>query len=271
MTSPAVAIHLDEAGLRLGGRTLWDKMSLTVPSGEFLAVIGPNGVGKTSLLRVLLGLQPPTTGRVEVLGEPPHRGNRLLGYVPQQHAFDRDLPLRGWDLVALGLNGHRWGFSLSGRETARHVDDMLGLVGAAEYAGAPIGRLSGGEQQRLRIAQALIGTPRILLCDEPLLSLDLHHQQITVQLLSDWSRRHGATVIFVTHDVNPLLPTIDRVLLLAGGQWAVGRADDVLTSETLSRLYGSPVDVLRLEGRVVILGAELGGHEPLADHAPVPR
>jgi len=267
--SPTPAIRLDETRLRLGGRLLWGEMSLTVPAGEFLAVVGPNGVGKTSLLRVLLGLQPLTKGRVEVLGEPPRRGNRLFGYVPQQRALDHDLPLRGRDLVALGLNGHRWGFSLSRRETARQVDEMLGLVGAAGYAHAPIGRLSGGEQQRLRIAQALIGTPRILLCDEPLISLDLHYQHTIVQLLSDWSRRHGATVVFVTHDINPLLPAIDRVLLMAGGQWAVGRADDVLTSETLSRLYGSPVDVLRLEGRVVILGAELGGHEPLAGHAPV--
>ncbi len=271
MTSSTPAVRLDDASLRLGGRTLWGKMSVTLPAGEFLAVIGPNGTGKTSLLRVLLGLQPLTSGHVEVLGDPPRRGNRRLGYVPQQRAFDRDLPLRGRDLVALGLNGHRWGFSLSPHEATRQVDQVLGLVGAAEYADAPIGRLSGGEQQRLRIAQALIGGPRILLLDEPLLSLDLHYQQSIVQLLFDWSRRHRAAVIFVTHDINPLLPTIDRVLLLAGGRWAVGRADDVLTSETLSRLYGSPVDVLRLGGRVVILGAELGGHEPLPEHALAPR
>jgi zinc/manganese transport system ATP-binding protein len=245
-------------------------MSLTVPAGEFLAVIGPNGVGKTSLLRVLLGLQPLTRGRVEVLGGPPHRGNRLLGYVPQHSGFDRDLPMRGWDLVALGLKGDRWGFSLSPREAVQPVEEALSLVGAADYADAPIGRLSGGEQQRLRIAQALIAAPRVLLFDEPLTSLDLYYQHSIVQLLSDWGRRHRATVIFVTHDINPVLSALDRVLLLAGGGWAVGRADDVVTSDTLSRLYDSPVDVLRVGGRVVIVGAELGGHEP-HPHALVGR
>jgi zinc/manganese transport system ATP-binding protein len=250
---------------------LWEDVSLAVAAGEFLAVLGPNGSGKTSLLRTLLGLQSVTAGRVEVLGQPPRRGNAHLGYVPQQRAFDVELPLRGRDLVGFGLDGHRWGFSLHARPTARQVDEMLALVGAEGYANLPIGRLSGGEQQRLRIAQALIAVPHILLCDEPLLSLDLNYQQATVQLLSDWSRRRGFTVVFVTHDINPVLSAVDRVLLLASGRWALGHPDEVLTSETLSQLYGSPVDVLRLRGRVVILGADLGGHEPLPEVPAVAR
>ncbi len=261
----APALRLDAATLWLGRKPLWEQLTLTVPHGEFLAVLGPNGSGKTSLLRSFVGLQPLTAGRVEVLGRPARRGNPLLGYVPQQRAFDPDLALRGRDLVALGLDGHRWGWSLPSRAAAQHVDGMLRAVDAQHYAGTPIGRLSGGEQQRLRIAQALIGHPRILLCDEPLLSLDPNYQQAIVQLVSDWSRRHGATVVFVTHDINPVLSAVDRVLLLAGGRWVVGHPDTVLTSETLSKLYGAQVDVLRTRGRIVVLGVDLGGHEPLPE------
>jgi zinc/manganese transport system ATP-binding protein len=261
-----VAVGFDHASLSIGGRTLWEDVLLAVPPGEFLAVLGPNGAGKTSLLRVLLGLQALTSGRVQIRGRAPRRGDVSIGYIPQQRAFDPDLPIRGRDLVAFGLDGHRWGFSLPNRVARRRVDDMLSLVGAERFADAPIGRLSGGEQQRLRIAQSLVGDPDLLLCDEPLLSLDLNSQQAIVELIATWHRARQATVIFVAHDVNPLLQAVDRMLLLAGGRWAVGRPDVVLTSETMSRLYGTPVDVLRVHGRVVVLGAEIGGHEPLLGH-----
>lgn len=262
----AAAVRLDHASLSLGGRAIWMDLSLTTPRGEFLAVLGPNGAGKTSLLRVLLGLQPLSAGQVLVHERLPRRGNPVIGYIPQQRAFDPDLPVRGRDLVALGLDGHRWGIALASRDTMRRVDEMLDLVGARAYADAPIGRLSGGEQQRLRLAQALVGEPDLLLCDEPLLSLDLHFQQVIVQLIADWNRHRGATVVFVTHDVNPVMATADRVLLLAGARWALGPLAEVLTSETLSRVYGAPVDVIQHRGRIVILGADIGGHEPLELH-----
>jgi zinc/manganese transport system ATP-binding protein len=261
-------ISLRHATLRLGGRTLWDGLSLDVAAGEFLAVLGPNGSGKTSLLRVLLGLQHLSAGSVEVCGSTPRRGSSIVGYIPQQRSFDRDLPLRGQDLVRLGLDGHRWGVGLPARgDRRRRVADVIGAVGAAGYAGSPLGILSGGEQQRLRIAQALLGDPRVLLCDEPLLSLDLQHQQAVSGLID--ARRRGAdtSVVFVSHEVNPILSMVDRVLYLVGGRWAVGTPDEIMTSERLSALYGTDIDVLRVRGRIVVVGASDETHgETGGDH-----
>jgi zinc/manganese transport system ATP-binding protein len=258
------AVRIERSTLQLGERTILRELSLGVPAGEFLTVIGPNGAGKTSLLKVLLGLLP-AGGVIEVLGQPPRRGNRRIGYIPQQKAIDPDLPVRGRDLVRMGLDGDRWRFGGS-PEAGHRVDEMLAAVGASPFADAPIGRLSGGEQQRLRIAQALVGEPRLLLCDEPLLSLDLHHQREICELISSWQRRSGGTVVFVTHDVNPVLSLTNRVLAVVGGRWAAGRPEEILTSATMSDLYASPVDVLHVRGRVVVLadtGDPIGGHHEL--------
>ncbi len=262
------AVQLDGASLAIAGRQIWTDLSLTIARGEFLVVIGPNGAGKTSLLRVLLGLVPLVRGRALVHGEAPRRGNPAIGYIPQQRAFDPELPLRGRDLVGMGLDGHRWGISLRPGAQRTRVDGILDLVGARGYADAPIGRLSGGEQQRLRIAQALIGDPSLLLCDEPLLSLDLHSQAVVVELIARWSRERNATVIFVTHDVNPVLRAAHRILLLTGTRWGVDRPDRMLTTETLSSLYGLPVDVVRYRDRVAVLGIDVGGHDPVSHAEP---
>lgn len=251
--SRAVAA-VESLGLRFGGRTLFEELSFALAPGELLAVLGPNGTGKTSLLRALLGLQEPTAGRARVLGRPPRETRASVGYIPQQRAFDRDLALRGRELVRLGLDGHRWGLGRLGAEGHARVERALEEVGALTYADRPVGRLSGGEQQRLRVAQALVSDPVLVLADEPLLSLDLAHQRTLVELLD--ARRHGAgtPVVFVTHDVNPVLRSVDRVLYLAPGRWAIGTPDEVLTSETLSRLYDTEVDVLRVRDRLVVVG-----------------
>ena len=265
MGSPNVSLR--GATLRFGARELWSGLDLDVAPGEFIAVLGPNGSGKTSLLKVLLGLQQLTSGSVTVCGRTPRRGSDLVGYIPQQKAFDRDIPLRGRDLVRLGLDGHRWGTALPSRASRARVQQAIESVGGASFADAPLGTLSGGEQQRLRIAQALLGDPQVLLCDEPLLSLDLAHQQATSALID--ARRRGAatSVLFVTHEINPVLPLVDRVLYLVGGRWAIGTPDDVLTSETLSELYGVDVDVLRVRGRIVVVGAPDAAHsDVLASH-----
>jgi zinc/manganese transport system ATP-binding protein len=247
-------VTAENLALRFGERTLFEELSFVLERGELLAVLGPNGTGKTSLLRILLGLLEPSAGSVVVEGCPPRERCHRIGYVPQQRIFDRDIALRGRDLVRLGLDGHRWGFGRFRPEDRVRVDASLAEVGATAYADAPVGLLSGGEQQRLRVAQALVADPVLILADEPLLSLDLAHQREVVDLLDARRQSAGTPVVFVTHDVNPVLHTVDRVLYLAPGQWAIGAPDEVLTSETLSRLYGTDVDVLRVRGRVVVVG-----------------
>jgi zinc/manganese transport system ATP-binding protein len=247
-------VSLQDVALRFGARTLFEGLDLEVAEGEFLAVLGPNGAGKTSLVRLLLGLLEPSEGRVAIDGSPPGELRTSVGYVPQQRAFDRDLPLRGRDLVRFGLDGHRWGAGRLRPDEGARLDAALAAVGATGYAETPVGILSGGEQQRLRIAQALVCDPKLLLVDEPLLSLDLAYQQVVVSLLDARRRSAGTPVVFVTHDVNPILPVVDRVLYLAGGAWAIGGVDEVMTSDTLSRLYGAEIDVLRVRGRVVVVG-----------------
>lgn len=260
MADASPVVRLRGATLRFGDRTLWNGLDLDVAPGEFLAVLGPNGSGKTSLLKVLLGLHKLASGTVEVNGSRPRRGNETVGYVPQQKAFDRDVPLRGRDLVRLGLDGHRWGPGRPDRAARRRVDEVIAAVGATSFADAPLGLLSGGEQQRLRIAQALLGDPAVLLCDEPLLSLDLHHQRSTSELIDHRRRESNTAVLFVTHEINPVLSMVDRVLYLVGRRWAVGTPDEVLTSDTLSELYGADIDVLRVRGRIVVVGAPDAAH-----------
>lgn len=253
---PNPRVQLRGATVRLGPRTLWSDLDLTVADGEFLAVLGPNGTGKTTLLKVLLGLVPLSAGTVRVNSKPPARGNPDLGYVPQQQAFDRDLPIRGRDLVRFGVDGHQWGIPLHRGAARRRVDAVLEAVGAAAYADAPVGLLSGGEQQRLRIAEALLGDPKALLCDEPLLALDLASQRAVTRLIDDRRRAAGTPVLFVTHEINPVLPYVDRILYLVRGRWAIGTPDEILTSERLSDLYGIDVDVVKVRDRYLVVSAE---------------
>lgn len=248
-------ISLREAAVSYGERVVWQGLDLDVRPGEFVAVLGPNGSGKTSFVRALLGRQPLSAGTLTVLGRPPREAARHLGYVPQQAELSAQAMLRARDLVRFGIDGHRFGPRLRTAAVRRRVDEILVSVGASAYADVPLGLLSGGERQRVRIGQALATDPRILLCDEPLLSLDLNHQRAVTELVDARRRSHGTAVVFVTHEINPVLGLVDRVLYLARGSHRVGTPEEVLTSESLSRLYGTRVDVVRVHGRVVVVGA----------------
>jgi zinc/manganese transport system ATP-binding protein len=265
MIEPVLSVRAAE--LALGGRSLWSGVDFEISAGEFVAVLGANGSGKTSLLRAILGQYQLASGEIRFLGTPVRRGDRRIGYIPQQRLADEGAALRGRDLVALGVDGHRWGVGLPGTRRQR-VDELLAAVGGEQFARVPVARLSGGEQQRLRIGQALAGDPRLLLCDEPLVSLDLHQQRVVSELIDRQRRERELGVLFVTHDINPVLDAVDRVLYLAGGRFRIGTPGDVLRSEVLSDLYGSQVDVIRSGRRVIIVGApdESHAHEDEHDH-----
>ena len=254
-------IRIQSAAMTLNGRTVWSDVTLEVEPGEFIAILGPNGAGKSTLIKAILGLLPLSAGSIEVLGNPAQRGNAAIGYVPQRRSFDAEVRIRGRDIVRLGLDGAEWGLLIPfirqqhAKQQQERVQEAIDLVGASEYADRPIGELSGGEQQRLLIAQALVTRPRILALDEPLDSLDIRNQQGVAQVIRHVSRETGAAVLLVAHDVNPILSSIDRVVYVARGQIAVGTPETVITTETLSRLYGTPIEVLHASnGRIVVVG-----------------
>jgi zinc/manganese transport system ATP-binding protein len=253
-------ITAHEVAVRLGNRTIWRGGTFNIDSGEFVTIVGPNGAGKSTLLRLLLGLLFPSEGRIEVFGQAPRRGNSLIGYVPQRRTLDPDLMVRARDFVAMGIDGHKWGIPLPFVSKEHHrtlVQEVLDAVGATAYADRAIGRLSGGEQQRLLLAQALLGQPRLLLLDEPLASLDLRNQNAIAQLVAQVARERNIAVLLVSHDVNPLLPFMERVLYVAQGQIAIGKPDEIITSEHLTQMYDAPVEVMRdSRGRVLVFGLE---------------
>lgn len=262
--SSSPIVRFEDARLAYGSRVLWDELNLSIAPGEFLAVLGPNGSGKTSFVNTMLGTTSLNKGSVSIGGAPVRRGSAAVGLIPQQRPFGDNVPLRARDLVALGLDGSKLGIRIGRNSVRKQVDELLDMVGASGYANRPVSDLSGGEQQRLRAAQALAGNPRVLLCDEPLLSLDLHHQQAISEVIHRQAADRGSAVIFVTHEINPILPYVDRVLYLAEGRFHLGTVDEVMQSSVLTELYGAPVEVLRVNGRIVVVSGE-GAHALPAD------
>jgi zinc/manganese transport system ATP-binding protein len=252
------AIEFSQATLAFGARNVLANIDLAINGSEFIGVLGANGAGKTTLMRAILGLLPPRNGSIRVLGQPARRGNHAVGYMPQTRGVLGHLRLTGWDFVASAANGHRWGLPLLNRAARDDVAWALDHVQATELAHRPLAETSGGERQRLLLAQALLGRPRLLLLDEPLISLDPHHQAAVVQLTRTLQQDLGITVLFSAHELNPLLGAIDRVLYLGSGHAALGTVDQVITTPVLSRLYGANIDVVRVNGRIFVMS---GGHD----------
>ncbi|HEV2429075.1 MAG TPA: ATP-binding cassette domain-containing protein [Thermoplasmata archaeon] len=243
--------------VRQSGRPVWREADFQIARGEFVAVIGPNGAGKTTLFRLLLGLQRPSQGTLRLFGEPPRRGSPRIGYVPQRHTIDNETHVASFELVRLGFSGHRWGVPFHPRREREAAWRALEAVGALELAEKPLSDLSGGERQRIFLAEALVGDPELLLLDEPLASLDLRRTRELVEVVHRLVTTRGVTCLLVAHDINPLIPCLDKVIYLANGRVATGAPDEVLTSARLSALYGVPIEVLRdSRGNLVIVGGE---------------
>ena len=252
------ALLCRDVTLALGGRTVLAHVSFTIEEGEFIGLLGPNGAGKTTLMRALLGLLRPSSGAIRILSQPAGEADAAIGYMPQTRGANLASRLRGWDFVACAANGQRFGLPILDKGLRFDIDRAIGLVSGASLACRPLSELSGGERQRLLLAQALLGRPQLLLLDEPLMSLDLNHQQGIVKLVHDLCRELRLTVLFSAHEINPLIGVIDRVLYLGNRQAAIGTVAEVVTGPVLSRLYGTAIDVVRVEGRIFVMS---GGYQ----------
>ena len=266
MTAPAV--ELTHVTLRVGARDVLKDVSFAIRPGEFIGVLGPNGYGKTTLMRAVLGLLPPSQGHVHVFGRAPRRGDFSIGYLPQVRTVLPDLRVRGLDFIASSLNGERWGLPRLSRADHAMIDETLALVGAQELARRPLAEMSGGERQRLLLAQTLIGRPQLLLLDEPLIGLDARHQEVAIEVVRRVCRERGTTVLFSAHELNQLIGTLDRVLYLGNGQAVLGTVEEVITAPVLSRLFGTAIQVLRADGHIFVMsrGRDVEHVEHQHDH-----
>jgi len=261
-------IAFEGASVALGGRDVLAEVSFSINEGEFIGVLGPNGAGKTTLMRAILGLIAPRAGSVSVFGRPPQRGDAQIGYLPQARTMQPDLRLRGLDFIASSLRGERWGVPTRSRVDRKMIAQTLAAVGARDLAERPLSHMSGGERQRLLLAQALLGEPRLLLLDEPLISLDHRYQEAVVELVRNFARTRGITVLFCAHELNQLVSALDRVLYLGGGHAALGTVDEVVTAPVLSKLYGTTIEVVRANGHTFVLsrGRDVERSDHLHDH-----
>jgi zinc/manganese transport system ATP-binding protein len=251
------SVAFDRVTLTYGGRRVLSDVSFSVPRGAFVGLLGANGAGKTTMLRAILGLTKPSSGAISVLGKPPTRGNADIGYMPQARRTLPHMGISGLDFVLTAAGGHRWGWPVASAAEKQAAWKALEEVGAADLARRPLAELSGGERQRILIAQALIGDPRLLLLDEPLISLDAAHQRTIIDLVHEIGERLGIVVLFCSHEINPLLRAVDRVLYLGNGKAAIGSVDEVINGPVLSKLYGTPINVVRVGGRIFVMADDV--------------
>jgi zinc/manganese transport system ATP-binding protein len=265
------ALRFDKVAIKLGGRTILSAADFVIEEGEFVGMLGANGAGKTTLMRASLGLAPLSGGAISVLGAPVRRGNPSVGYMPQNRSAIASLRLTGYDMVATGVKGAHWGLPRLDAADRREIDWALDMVDARDIAHRSLNEISGGERQRLLLSQALIGRPKLLLLDEPLISLDPAHQKGVVEIAKRLSKELKIAVLFSAHELNPLLRAIDRVLYLGAGRAVLGAVDEVITGPTLSRLYGAEIEVVRVNGRVFVMSGdfdvESDPHRHEDDHA----
>jgi zinc/manganese transport system ATP-binding protein len=268
MSDAVNVIEFDQVAIGLNGRDVLADASFAIARGEFIGVLGPNGAGKTTLMRAVLGLIAPRAGSIRVFGRAPQRGDADIGYLPQVRTVLPDLRVRGIDFIASSVRGERWGVPSLSRLDRKMIEETLAAVGARDLAERPLAEMSGGERQRLLLAQALLGEPQLLLLDEPLISLDHRYQEAVVELVRGFARERNITVLFSAHELNQLIGALDRVLYLGNGHAALGTVSEVVTAPVLSKLYGTPIDVVRADGHIFVLsrGRDVERHDHLHDH-----
>ena len=261
-------ITVDHVTLRVGSRNVLADVSFNIEAGEFIGVLGPNGAGKTTLMRAILGLLPPERGSLKVFGRTPEHGNPEIGYLPQVRTVLPDLRVRGRDFIASSLHGERWGLPLRRQHDGDAIEATLEAIGARDLAARPLSEMSGGERQRLLLAQALIGHPKLLLLDEPLISLDARHQEVAIDVVRTVCRERKITVLFSAHELNQLLGTLDRILYLGNRQAVLGTVDEVVNTPVLSRLYGTEIQVFRAGGHIFVMsrGRDMERVDHVHDH-----
>jgi len=260
-TTQTRIITADDLTVGYRDNIVWKDANFSIDHGEFVAIIGPNGAGKTTLIKLLLGLQRPIRGNINVFGAPPHRGNARIGYVPQRHAIDSEMTIEALEMVRLGLSGKRWGMSFLSQDDREAAMNALKAVGAEGLAHRSLGVLSGGELQRVFLAEALVSEPELLLLDEPLSNLDIRREHELVHVIDCIVRSRNVTALLIAHNINPLLPVLDKVIYIANGKVKIGKPEEVLTSESLTELYGTPVEVLHdSKGNLAVIGIEEDPH-----------
>ena len=257
-------IELDRVTIGIGGHGVLADTSFAIKRGEFIGVLGPNGSGKTTLMRAILGLIPPSAGEIRVFGRAPQRGDPDIGYLPQVRTVQPDLRVRGFDFIASSVHGERWGVPSLARADHKNIDATLAAVGARDLAKRPLAEMSGGERQRLLLGQALLGEPKLLLLDEPLIGLDYRYQEAVIGLIRRFARERNITVLFSAHEINQLIGALDRVLYLGNGHAALGTVAEVVTAPVLSRLYGADINVVHADGQIFVLSR--GRNVERSDH-----
>ncbi|OIZ95591.1 zinc ABC transporter permease [Candidatus Rickettsiella isopodorum] len=253
------AIEFKQFSLAYGQRCIFQNFTADIKSGEFVAILGANGAGKSTLLRSILGLIAPSKGGISLFGQAVHKGAAFIGYMPQMRQNSGN-SLSAYAWLGANLNGYQWGLPVLNSEQTEELQRVIQLVKAEKIVNRPYNLLSGGERQRLLLAQALLNKPKILLLDEPLMNLDPYYQATLVSLIDDIRLQHGITILFTSHDINPLLTSVDRVLYLAKGKAVIGLVNEIINSKKLSELYGLDIQVIQHEQQLFVINKELGFH-----------
>lgn len=244
-------IECQNLDIRLGAHLILSGLNFQIKENQFIGIFGPNGSGKTTFMKALLGIIPYANGQVVVLGKTPQKARKQIGYIPQNRDMEL-FRLKGRDFIATSIHGHKLGLPFLTKKDLYHIDSVLDLVHARDLAFIPLCEMSGGQRQRLLLAQALLGNPQLIIMDEPFSNLDPKWVKIILSLIKDLQEQRKLTVLLSTHDLNPLIKVMDKVICIGNHQAILGEVDQVITSDILTGLYGFPIDVIKTDQHLFV-------------------